>query len=916
MRQMVPVVATRLRPPKRAGAAVPREVSPTALAHLRSRRLLLVHAPAGYGKSLLMAQLFDVLSDSGSAVAWVSAADIAASLPEVAMHCAAALAQAVTGLDGGLSTLFEAQINASPETISAVLCNELLRVPDDVFLFVDDLHVMAGSPAERLFDCLLRDAPGNMHFAIATRTEPGFNLARLRAHGELGEIDAQALRFSRDEAQLFFKNSNLTPPSGEMIELACAKTEGWPAGIQLLSLSVGSEGQWAQRLQSLSGSNRAVGAFLAEDVFSAQSQEVQRFLIESSVLRQFNNALCDEVSQRSDSRTIIHQLQRQGLFIFSLDEDDHWYRYHHLFSQFLQSRLSETDPSLMLALHHRAAEWFRANGMLDDAMFHALASREFRFAAGILDEACNDLFYQGQLLSLMTWVKQIPERILNEYPKVQLIRAWNLVLEWRFEETASVLASVFKRIRAFVDSGSLTPEAASRLHRVYQHRRMMLAVFTDDMRTTDQMCAELLVDFPDDDPYLRGSVELCLLYSRRELYRLDGVHRLDVAARGYFERAGSLFVLIWHESILGPALVQRGELTKAAEGYRSAIGIANGIGGHGSPLGAMPAMLLAELQMERGDYDEARTLWDRYLPVCEEIGMVDHLIAAHVGRARLAALFREDEVAAESLSHATRFAEAKSFERLFWHATAERIRQAAHRNDVEAATRIANEAKLPRDAVSLHPSDQTTTKTEAMAVAWIRLALARGFAKEAEALAKRWYAFAQHRSCIRTEIRMGILVAASRLANEDSRGATRVLMDTLVHAAPRNVVLPFLEEGEALKRTVASIFGISADVQSDIAFSEELRKAYAANPERVLTRARAAPETPQETTVKAEGRLSQREIDILEFVSQGLQNKEIGERLGLAEGSVKWYMQQIYMKLGVRRRLKAFQKAKALGMIR
>lgn len=914
---MVTVVATRLRPPARAGASVPREVLPTALDHLHARRLLLVRAPAGYGKSLLMAQLYDALRASGQeAIGWVSVADIGSTLQEVATHCAAALARTVPGLDSAMKSLFEAHINASPETISAMLCNELERVTDDLYLFVDDLHVLTGSPAERLFECLLRDAPGQMHFVIASRTEPGFSIARLRARGDLGELDARALRFSKEEARLFFENGHSTLPCAELIDLACARTEGWAAGLQLLSLSVGSEGDWAERLRSLSGSNRAVGAFLTEDVFSAQDEEVQRFLIQSSVLRQFNAALCDEVGKRSDSRLIIQQLQRQGLFIFSLDEEDHWYRYHHLFSEFLQKRLSETDASLMSTLHHRAAQWFSANGMLDDAMFHAFASRDFRYAASLLDEASNDLFYQGQLLSLMTWVKQIPERIISEYPKIQLVRAWNLMLEWRFDEAASVLASVFKRIRAMVDSGALTPEAASRLHRVYQHRRMMLAAFTDDMRTVEHMCLELLADLPDDDPYLRGSVELCILYAQRELYRLDGMHRLEEAARSYFDRARSQFVLIWHASIAGPALIQRGELDVAGDGYRSAIEIAENIAGHDSPLGAMPAVMLAELKMDRGEYTEAKTLWDEYLPACEELGLVDHLIAAYVGRARLAALYREHDTAAALLSHATQFAEAKSFDRLFWHATAETIRQAAQRNDVNVAVRIANEAKLPRDSGSLYPTDQTTTKTEAMAVAWIRLALVRGFAKEAEALARRWHAFAVQRSCIRTEIRMGVLMAASRLASEDHRGAARALMQTLVHAMPRGVILPFIEEGEAVKQAVATIFGISDNVESDTEFSEALHFAYKTSPERVLVRTGITPERSAEVTVTTEGRLSQREIDILEFVSQGLQNKEIAERLGLAEGSVKWYMQQIYMKLGVRRRLKAFQKAKALGLIR
>jgi LuxR family maltose regulon positive regulatory protein len=878
--------------------------------------LLLVRAPAGYGKSLLMAQLHQVLSQSHlQSIAWVSVADIGASLQEVALHCAAALTAAVPGLEAGMNALLEAQNNASPETISAMLCNELERVAQTTYLFIDDLHVLLGSPAERLFECLLHDAPAQMHFAIASRTEPGFSIARLRARGDLGEIDVRALRFSTGEAQEFFENSHSTVPSADLIALACAKTEGWPAGLQLLSLSVGSGGHWAERLHTLSGNNRAVGAFLAEDVFSGQSEEVQGFLVQSSVLRQFNAALCNEVGERRDSREIIEQLQRQGLFIFSLDEEEHWFRYHHLFSEFLQKRLGETDRSLMHALHQRAAHWFHGHGMLDDAMFHAFASGEFQYAATILDEACNDLFYQGQLVSLMTYVKQIPEHVLNGFPKIQLIRAWNLTLEWAFDETKSVLASVLKRIRSLVDSGSLTPESASRLHRVYQHRMMMLAIFVDDMRTADRMCGELLADFPDDDPYLRGSVELCHLYAQRECYRLDAVNRLDVAARAYFERAKSRFVLIWHESILGPALVQRGDLHRAADGYRAAIAIAESIAGRGSPLGSMPAMLLAELEMECGDYDEARALWDRYLPVCEELGLVDHLVAAYVGRARLAALFAEDDKAAALLSRATQIAEGKDFERLLWHATAERIRQAAQHNDLDAAVRIANEAKLPRDPGSLYPDDLTTTRTEAMATAWIRLALARGFAREAESLAKRWHSFAVLRSCVRTEIRMGILVAAARLTSQDLTGATRALNEALAHALPRGLILPFAEEGEAVMQAVAAIFGISGGHGSGVAFTAELRRAYEANPERVLMRAQPAP-LPAREMIAVDGRLSQREIDILDFVSRGLQNKEIGDRLGLTEGSVKWYMQQIYAKLGVRRRLKAFQKAKALGLIR
>jgi LuxR family maltose regulon positive regulatory protein len=445
---------------------------------------------------------------------------------------------------------------------------------------------------------------------------------------------------------------------------------------------------------------------------------------------------------------------------------------------------------------------------------------------------------------------------------------------------------------------------------------MMLAIFTDDMKNADRMCGELLADFPDDDPYLRGSVELCLLYSQRELFRLDSVDRLDLAARGYFERARSQFVMIWHESILGPALVQRGDLDRAADGYQSAIGIANSIGGRGNPMGAMPALLLAEVLMERGEYDGTRALWDAYLPVCEEIGLVDQLIAAYIGSARLAFLFGDEEIANARLARAVWFAKAKPFDRLLAHATAESIRQAALRNDVQRASRIANEAKMPRDATALYPGDGATTRTEALAVAWIRLALARGQAKEAESLAKRWVTFASQRSCVHTEIRMGILVAAARLASDDARGAKRALTEALVLSIPRGLILPYLEEGEAVKKTLADMFDIPLSGQTVDEFSRDLTVKFKANPDRVLVHARGALEPRREGPSSVEGHLTQREIEILSFVAQGLQNKEIGDRLSLAEGSVKWYMQQIFIKLGVRRRLTAFQKAKALGLIR
>ena len=238
------------------------------------------------------------------------------------------------------------------------------------------------------------------------------------------------------------------------------------------------------------------------------------------------------------------------------------------------------------------------------------------------------------------------------------------------------------------------------------------------------------------------------------------------------------------------------------------------------------------------------------------------------------------------------------------------------RNDIEEAHRIAAAVNLPREPEGLAPADDVTTRTELKAITWIRLALARGSSKEAETLARKWYTFAERRSCVRSQIRMGTLIVAARLMAGDRKGATRALLKVDELAASRGMILGFLEEGEAVKQAIAALYDLPESPRSDLQLSDELKAAFGAGRRRAAQPSSLLPEAPtgDEGTVVI-GRLSQREMDILKLVARSLRNSEIADRLGLTEGSVKWYMQQIYAKLGVRRRLQAFRKAEALGLI-
>jgi ATP/maltotriose-dependent transcriptional regulator MalT len=857
-----------------------------------------------------MVEIYDKLRSEGKESAWLSAADLDGSLADMALHCAGALT--VPELENAIDALLSAQQSATPESISGAICNELERDTGERYLFIDDVHAVRETPAERLLWCLLRDAPAQTRFVFGSRTEPGFSIARLRAQGELVEVDAAMLRFSTDEARAFLTDSGVDASDNELLRLALDKTEGWAAGLQLLSLSI-RNGE--DRFRALSGEVHGVNEFMADDVFETQSHEVQRFLLYTSVLRQFCPELCDEIGAHSDSREIIRHLERRGLFIFSLDQQAQWCRYHHLFREFLEQRLLQTESSLVADLHIRAAAWYRANGMIEEALFHALVIRAFEYAAEILDAICTDLFYQGSLWSLMGWIKRIPDSVLAKYPQIQLARAGLFTLEWRFEEASGILAAVHSHVDMLTRSGAISTEDSRTIHRIYLHRKVMLATFSDDLATVEHLCVDLVDDFPED-PYARGTLETSLALAQREHYRLDLTDRFDITARAYYERAGRPFILIWHESLIGPAFFQRGDWELASSGYKTAIEIAQRIGGDSGPLASIPSVLLAELMLERGEYGDAKTAFDKYLPHSGELGLVDHLIAAYVGRARFAALEGDERTAHDVLAQGVRLAVARSFDRLFWAVTAERVRQAVRRNDIEEALRIAAAANLPREPESLYPVDGVTTLTELKAITWIRLALARGSWKEAEVLARKWYAFVWRRSCVRSQIRMCTLIVAARLMAGDRKGAKRALLEVDEKAASCGLVLVFLEEGEAVKQAITSLYNLPDLPRSDLELSTELKAAFGAGRRRLEPPSSSLPERQTDDENNAvSARLSQREIDILKLVARSLRNGEIADRVGLTEGSVKWYMQQIYAKLGVRRRLQACRKAEVLGLI-
>jgi len=919
------VLETRLFPPRREGESIPRSASQTVLRDIEARRLLLIKAPAGYGKSTLMVECYWSLTQRSRTAVWLSLNEFDGSVAELVGHLRAALIArgvAVPELTESGGGVMESRRFGR---LTAMFDNALRLHSEPVYVFLDDLHAIHGSAAERLLAMLVKEGPDNVRWIVGSRSAPGFPLARLRAFGRVSEVDVNTMRFTLDDARRLLSHDSGRVVSEHLARLTYERTEGWAAGLQMMSIALQRAVDESSFVDRLTGDQRDVAAFLSEEVFGRLEPAVQSFLLRSCVLTRFCPALCDALTQSDDGRAMVDELEASSLFIFSLDEKRHWYRFHHLFAEFLLRRLREREPELERELHRRASIWYSDNGLVVEAIRHAVSSENHHLAAGMLDRWWSTTHRRGIYSASVAWAEALPAHVLNEYPGVQLWRSLYLLCERRFGEARLLIERVAAQLSRMAQDPSVDPLRLRQWEHWLLHRKLMLARFSDDIPGIERLAAEIEQKASESiDYYLEGSVQLGLLLARREQYRLGDCEALIVASREMFLRSANEPALIWHGCIAGPALLQRGEIDAAIEHYRASLALVMRVGVMGDQdMAAMPLVLLAEALIERYELPEARDCYERAEPMGHGVGLIEDLVAAYVSRARLCAHDGDQAKAQALLREGLGQAQAGGYERLRWHVVHERIRQAVLAGDVLGAQRVASDTGLPQDEALLRPGTAVTTKHEVMAMAWARLAMACGRHAEALRLLRAWLGFAQSCGAVASQVRLGILAARAQFAGGDGRGALRTIRQALGQAAIGGMVFAFVIEGEPIRSLVLK--ALEADHETDAAFGVLRRRLCLAlgvplpnsqpNRKSLVASANELPGRDIRDSAAPSEPLTAREVDILRFVSRNLLNKEIGDRLGLTEGSVKWYMQQIYDKLGVRRRVGALEKARTLGYI-
>ena len=546
------LLATKLHVPRPRPGFVPRPRLAGALDEGLARRLILVCAPAGSGKTALLAGW----ARSGNRpVAWLSL-DAADNDPvRLWRHVVAALDRARPGIAERVGPLLGPPAPPSFEGLVTALINELAaqRGDGEVVLVLDDYHLIDAQPVHVSLGFLLEHLPPGLHLVLASRADPPLPLARLRAGGQLAELRAADLLFTAEEAAALLRESAGADLPATAVAALTARTEGWVAGLQLAALSLRGQADPAGFVAAFSGSHRYVLDYLAEEVLDRQHEELRTFLLETSLLERLSGGLCDAVTGRTDSQAMLERVEQAGLFLVPLDEVRGWWRYHHLFADLLRARLQQQRPGRVPALHRAAAAWCEDHGLADDAVRHALAAGDAAWSMRLVERHADAFLLRSEGATLQRWLAALPAGLAGSRPRLLLAQARLALLSHRVE-AAEVALDAAERALASAPGVADEPfepsvgRAASHLANVpaaIALGRTLLAV-------------------------LHGDAERAITFGRRTLAEVgEGEWLLASHANGY----------------LGVAEWLRGRPAQPRAGAAGPAAAVPGRGGRGCPMG-------------------------------------------------------------------------------------------------------------------------------------------------------------------------------------------------------------------------------------------------------------------------------------------------------------------------------------------
>ncbi|WP_426753830.1 LuxR C-terminal-related transcriptional regulator [Myxococcus sp. Y35] len=883
------LLPSKLAPPRTASVLVPCSAALRKVDEGIHGKLVLVTAPLGSGKTTLLTQWYRE-ARAPHLLAWLSLDEQDNAPERFFSYLAGAIRRAAPD--------FDAYSTSQPDHATSVLLRSLWNLGRELVVVLDDFHVLHERSLVRAFSYLLDHSPPHVHWIVASRHPPELDLARLKLTEQLVTLDGRDLSLDGDairELGLRLCGAALTP---EDIEFLRARTEGWVAGVKLALLSAGEHASVSDALRKAIGSNHDVAKYLADAVLREQPEEVREFLVLSSVVEQLNGELCNALMGITRGPALLAHLERSQLFIQPLDAEHQWYRYHPLFLDVLRAQLACDYGDRVPGLHRAASAWFAQRQMPDEALTHAFASGDRGWCLELTARCMEAWMREGEIASVLQWTARLtPEEVIRS-PAICVGHIACLVLSRRFAHATSALQDAQYHLETAYPVAS--PER-ERLSKRLAHLTLLHAVLSDSAPDSG-IDLDASPGSEESDVFIAGAVLAAKAYQALRMNRFDAMRRLALSARETLQGHNNPFLVGYTDVLVALADRAQGNMKDAAERCEEAFERASR--GRRNPVWVNAATALANARYEQNRLDEAEALCVEVLPLLPQASVFETFALAYLMLARIKTVRGKYAEAYRLLDYLHSVLECSHQTRFLAHVCGEKIRlylveQAPTRMRVVAQEFGLGE-RMRRGEWSEKRFYDETWERLGLAQAWVMMV--RGRHDKAHAILETLRASAHEAGYVSRETALLAAIAVCQWRAGDALAAFAAL-----------------NRGFALVQRFGfgrSVFDETPGLQEVVVAAAMQRKLSYALPARYTTRYQdllsAGPRVPREFATPPSAPLeplTERELQMLKLLAQGLSNQEISERSNVALSTTKWHLRNVFAKLEVTTRTAAIVKA-------
>jgi LuxR family maltose regulon positive regulatory protein len=862
--------------------------------------VVLVVAPAGYGKSTLMARWHLQFLEREMPCAWLSLDPDDNDKVRFLRHLIAALHKADARIGQAVGANLSADFPSGPKTLLQALAHDLARLERRVVLFLDDLHFVQSPEVLEILDWLVNYAPRTLQQVIGSREKPRLRLSSLSVRRQLFELDMRQLRFDPEEAAQFYRERlGQDLPKGDL-ERLLSKTEGWPAAIELVALALSGLTDPGEFIGHLAGTDSSLVEYLGEVLLSRLDERTRTFVFRISMFDRISGSLAQALGE-TDAEERLQGLRLRNLFLIPLDRSGTWLRFHHLVGEFFRERYRRTEPAQARECLQRGGRWLHASGSVEEAVNCMIRAQDWEQATRWVAESVEDLvFRRGYHQTILRWMNALPEAEIDRYPVIRTQYAFALAFYPRHREYEAQVHRLQQLVQGQEAQPNCDARAISEVRCAVELLTAMSAGLRDEGKRGGELAAAWLARWPDESLRRKGVMGNVLAFGYNAAGQISRGLEVIAETRRWLEQSEGYYALAWTGYLEGVLRLKRGDYLEARLDCSSGLELVEReLLGH-SGQKCMLHALLGGIAYEFDEIALAVEHVERAMAGISECSHADAVIVAYLTQARLQRLRGDDSSALAILKEGQDLGQRRRLPRVTFSLAAEECADLARLGRYEEARVVAARfdfTELPVPGVASGLASDKALRAAS------RYLLRQSPQHVVEALNDAIES-SQQRGLAHRSVELLLIRALAHKQGGEVASALTDLHHALTLAAPRQYVRVFLDEGPELASLVDAL---------DLG---RLGSSPAVPLVRRLQQARSKPVNQGRSNGSGLGeQLTRREVSILKRLESGLSNKEIAEAIFVSEGTLKWHLHNVYNKLNVKNRSGAMARARTLGIV-